>query len=312
MKIAILETNKIQKHNYIIDAHYRNSILLRSVLNADLIVTDKEYKDAINKKYDVIIVSYGTFYSPYDSIVRILRNNLSARKIWITNEYNLQVFAQIAAYNHEIIGNFERQVFKSKKTSKFYSVNLNLLMAHESNEISEKTHDIVYYGTYRPNRERYFKEYFKERKICLSTSTKNMKKFSAIGCEPIYVRKLSWQPRKETLNNFRTSLYIEDEATHENFNNLANRWYEAGFCNNVVLFDRNCRNTVRKSEIGYFESTVKDYYVSSFEEMVEKQREINSNFEKHLAIQKTWRVSESLLKQQVLDEIVRIVKGQNG
>jgi hypothetical protein len=153
---------------------------------------------------------------------------------------------------------------------------------------------------------KYCKEYL-QGNIYLSTHPKNHKHFFHAGCRPKLIKHIDWTPKKETLNLFRYSLYIEDVYTHSVFNNLANRWYEAGFCNNVVFFDINCLNTIRKSEIGYFEKQIQDYIVTDYNSLQEKIKYCNQDFEKHLAIQKSWRVGELQHREDMINELKQII-----
>ena len=289
-----------------IDAHLRNSMELSKYLKCDLLLVESDFLSALDTTYDILILSYGSGYAPFNLIAELFKRNKKAKKFWLTNEYNLVPITSIMKYEHSIIGNFEKQPY-NKNVLNFYSLNLNLLLSKPPNELNDKKYDCIYYGTFRVYRSKYFTEYL-QNKIYLSTSSKNFKKFKHIGCNPKYINKLNWIEGKETLNLFKYQLYIEDDRTHENFNNLANRYYEAGFCNNVVFFDVNCRNTINKSELSYYKDQVENYIVKSYKDLQNKIKECNKDFNKHLAIQKGWRLKESFLRKTMLQDIEKIIK----
>ena len=306
MNIALIEIypNKKLDLSKAIDAHLRNSIIVSKYLKADLLCIEKDFKNALNKKYDILILGYASHYAPFQLINKLLKNNPNAKKIVLSNEYNIA--SSIGGFKpYELIANYEK-INTSKSVIKQYFLNLNYLLAKNSNELINKKYDCIYYGTFRINRSEYFKKYLKED-IYLSTSPKNFKKYKHIGCSSKLLTKLSWVDTKETLNLFRYQLYIEDVNTHSNFNNLANRYYEAGFCNNVVFFDVNCRNTINKSELNYYKEQVEDYIVESYEDLQKKIKECNKDFEKHLAIQKGWRMNEATARTNMLKELKNII-----
>ena len=307
MKIALIEIYPSKKANTrkMIDAHLRNSITLSEYLKCDLLLIENDFISALNKSYDILILSYGSRYAPFNLINELFKRNKNAKKFWLTNEYNLTPITSIVKYKHSIIGNFEKQPY-TRNVINFHTLNLNLLLSKYPNELKNKKYDCIYYGTYRINRTKYYTKYL-QKEIYLSTSSKNFKKFKHIGCNPKYISKLNWVEGKETLNLFKYQLYIEDEKTHDNYNNLANRYYEAGFCNNVVFFDENCRNTIKKSELNYYKEEVESYVVKDYKDLQNKIKECNKNFEKHLAIQKSWRMNEQLLKTQMLKDLKNII-----
>lgn len=308
MNIAIIEPYNKKKLNFnnAIDAHLRNSIVLSKYLGADLLCVERDFINALNKKYDVLILGYASHYAPFQLIRKLQENNPEARKIVLSNEYNVNSY--VGGFRpYDLIANYKIAT-NTKSVLKQYFLNLNLLLAKCSNSYAttNKKYDCIYYGTFRINRSDYFKKYLKED-IYLSTSPKNFKKYKHIGCNPKYINKLSWINKKETLNLFKYQLYIEDVNTHENFNHLANRYYEAGFCNNVVFFDANCINTINKSELNYYKDLVEFYTVNSYEDLQNKIKECNKDFGKHLAIQKSWRMSEQLRRELMLKELKKIV-----
>jgi hypothetical protein len=85
--------------------------------------------------------------------------------------------------------------------------------------------------------------------MTVSSSIKHWKKYEALGCDPEFIRPLTWQKDNEDLRNYKYSLYLEDKHTHDNYAFLANRVYEALMCDVVTLFAPNTRETLKKSNL---------------------------------------------------------------
>jgi hypothetical protein len=60
---------------------------------------------------------------------------------------------------------------------------------------------------------------------------------------------LTWDDGRENLQLFATSLYLEDVFTHSHYNCPANRFYEALFCDTVVLSQPEATNTWQRAGI---------------------------------------------------------------
>lgn len=139
----------------------------------------------------------------------------------------------------------------------------------------DRPYELLYYGTYRPDRQDYINEYFTGAYV--STSPKNISRFKSTGLkDAIYVDRLVWGRNNSTLNNVKFSVYVEDKSLHENkFSHLADRFYEC-ISNGVVLFfDINCKKNVIQS--GY--NIEEFFFISSRKELEEKMREIETNKE---------------------------------
>jgi hypothetical protein len=304
VKVALISANPSNvKHP--IDAYIRTGHIISKALGWDYIFPGDDIAYGLRNKYDALIFVYSSFYADIKAIEKLFEHNPDAMLLWLANEYNLGVNTVLGSCprGYSTISNYERQIMQ-KNVRNFYCVNLNVLIAKKPNPPITKKYDIVYYGTYRENREVYFKEYFKDRGICLSTSNKNYKKFAHIGCNPTLIPKLDWTPFRETLNLFHFSLYIEDPYTHKVYNHLANRFYEAGFCNVVTLFDSHCKNTWERAGLD-----VPDIYiVSGYEDMMEKVALIKKDFKSHLEFQSKWHTNSLQEKEDVLKRIKEIVE----
>jgi len=309
MKIALLDvkvgTSLKSKFTAV---NVRNMILLKKSLRADYICFTKQLNRLI--KYDIIIFGFNSIHTETKHTQKFIENHPNAKYFILCGEYEQSdcINLRYVKRNFSIIQNYEgvTRIGLKNQHINTYELNLNLIIAKKPNDIITKKYDCIYYGRWRDGRCSYFKKYI-QNGIYLSTSNKNMKKFKHNNCNPKYLSTIKWNDKKETLNLFRYSLYIEDKYTHKVFNNLANRWYEAGFCNNVVFFDVNCWNTINKSEIGQFKEQIKDYIVTDYKTLKDKIDYCNKDFEKHLAIQKTWRFAEQFLRDEMLKELKRII-----
>jgi hypothetical protein len=315
MKIALLDVKVGTKVGSNFTAvNMRNMILLQKELGADFYYSTDQLINN-NKQYDVFIFGFAGRNSEIEKQIEFINKSINYKLFWLVGEYEQNDYPALFyicnrnKIKYNLIKNYNKTE-KRKLIDNQYELNLNLLIAKKSNELIKKKYDCIYYGRWREDRADYFKKYI-QGGLYLSTSTKNMKKFKHEGCNPKYLDTISWADKKETLNLFKYSLYIEDKYTHSVFNNLANRWYEAGFCNVVVFFDINCWNTIRKSEIGYYEEQIKDYIVTDYQSLQEKIDYCNKNFEKHLAIQKGWRIQELQLRSDMINELKNIVTNGN-
>lgn len=295
MKNILVYCRQIQAVNNPIAVSYRNAEILAKELKADILMNKTDRLQ--NKEYDVIIMTYSNRYTDFETLKKVIRKKSNQIRIGIKSEY------EEVGYNRPYFTPYI-EICNFKGGSNF--MNTNLLIARESNSIIKKKYDCIYYSRYREDRMIYCKKYL-QGDIYLSTHPKNHKHFYHAGCSPKLIKHIDWTKGKETLNQFRYSLYLEDVYTHSVFNNLANRWYEAGFCNNVMFFDVNCWNTILNSEISQFKEQIKDYIVEDYNSLKLKIDYCNKDFEKHLAIQKTWRMSEQLLREQMIDKIKKII-----
>jgi hypothetical protein len=160
MNIAVIEVypNKKMDLKKMIDAHLRNSVIISNEINADLLCVESDFMKALKKNYDILILGYASGYAPFQLIKKLVNNNPNAKKIVLSNEYN--IVPSIGGFHpYDLIANYDKIKSKGNTINNFYTLNLNLLFARLPNEITEKKYNCIYYGTFRVNRSKYFKEY---------------------------------------------------------------------------------------------------------------------------------------------------------
>lgn len=292
--------------------NFRNMLTLQRELGAIGIFDVRGVQHYMDTKFDVYICGFGSFSNDFKLTAEMFRRNPDARIYWLCGEYEQNSYWAIIAAKRKftVIKNFTGRGHISHYDDLCigdHLVNINLLIARTPNRLSPKKYGCVYYGRWRPDRAEYFGRYLRHS-IYLSTSPKNMKHFRHAGCSSTFIKPLSWKTGCETLNAFRYGLYVEDTYTHGCFNNLANRWYEHGFCNVVTFFDRSCENTIRQSEIGYFWDQIEPYMVSTHDELLDKMAAFNDDWERHLAIQLSWRIGEMTARAEMINQIKQIIQ----
>lgn len=248
MRILIIETASVTAGTTI--AHVRNCIEITNHLKSKghycEFIDVKTTALDVNIQYDIILFSAATFYFDFTKLDKLIKNQKKCRIGWMTNEFELFANGYTKDHMTFMINNFdEAGIKKAHRHDQLLTTNLNTLMARPRNEKIEKKYDVCYWGTYRKYRIKYFQKYFDERML-LSTSTKNIKKFQDIDVSCMVTDKLSWEDGNESLNFVKASIYIEDSKTHGWFNYMANRFFEALFCNTAMFFDVSCQNTIDK------------------------------------------------------------------
>ena len=111
MKIAIIEVypNKKMDIKKMIDAHLRNSVIIANELKADLLCVESDFMNALKKQYDVLILGYASGYAPFSLIRKLIENNPNARKIVISNEYN--IVSYVGGFNpYDLIANYDKAI----------------------------------------------------------------------------------------------------------------------------------------------------------------------------------------------------------
>lgn len=309
MKIAIIECVMNSNNR---DAHVRQAIFIKDYLIQQGHQCQILYIDTINKyineKFDIIIKSYSTFYENYQAEIDLYTNNKDNAKFYfITNEYTIQQSNVMNrtyknGCNWNIITNFQIDKITGKHWKNKYSVNLNALF-YQPKQKQEKKYNICYYGTYRKDRKKSFQKYFTTKDFILSTSPKSVKKFIKENCIFTPCKRFVWGKTKDTLGLFKYTLYIEDEWIHNNFHNLADRFYEALSNDVVILFDSSCKHTLEYSEL-------KNVNYSNF--LIDNLESLSSrNYENDLKEQKEWIKIVENEKQKALLQLEKIITGEN-
>jgi hypothetical protein len=263
--------------------HTRNAIILARELGYDLYGSE----NLPDVKYEKVVFVHSSPATKISENLAFMERNKDSDCFYIKNEYNLGEPVLFWAMHRDFgtklttIANHEQKPPFGTRFDKYqdeehcwHIVNLNCLIYDEIPVYLEDESfslfappkiPIVYYGAVRKDRAKYFEKYFKSF-MTVSTAYKNQGWFKGISTEPTYIDKLNWFGTENTLKSFDSILYIEDELTHENYNFLANRFYESLSCGVPCFFDSSCIGTIEKA--GY--PINRFYIVDSAEELEQK------------------------------------------
>lgn len=277
--------------------------------DVDLLWSYPSVNDTVTGGYDCIIFNHASRYA-YISDEWLIRNS-SAKLFYITNEYNLGeplvlwTWVKTRGKQFDVIANHPMAASKVVKryVNQWNIVNLNTLIVEETPRVAthqffqtEKQH-CIYYGSFRKDRHKYFQRYL-TGKIIVSTHAKNRAKFESLGITGPFRDRINWNG--DGLSAYKTLLYIEDDKTHQHYNFLANRFYEALNYDVFPLFDASCKNTITLS--GY---TIPDYaIVDNPQTAVYITENLPSSANTYMA---QWRTQALAEKKHVLDHITQLV-----
>lgn len=279
IKACVISASWAKSH---VNVYQKNAEYIARKFGWILVRQQDDYNTLADKfQFDVFIIFGANNYFQAPKLLKLLENYHNPRLIWVVNEYNSSINHDLgillAENNGLIVSNFPHEAFKVRNLQhleyvvlNFNSWRINPLIT----QIDKRPYPIIYYGTYRPNRLRYFQKYF-HKPLIVSTAKKNWKYFLKHGLFANYIPAINWD--KHILKQFQTSLYIEDEFTHTHYNFLANRFYESINYGTIPVFDVSCLNTIRKSGYPYLENLL----VNGLDEALELANRIPKEKEKY-------------------------------
>lgn len=237
--------------------HWRNAREIADFLGADLIWSYPTVNDNIRKGYDKIVFVHASGRGDVDR--SWLDASPNAEIFYITNEYNLGEPSILwqpakAGRHYTVIANHGPRPSKIVKryTKAWNVVNLNALSfrphAATPRLFKLSRSGCIYYGSFRRDRIKYFQKYLNNKFVIVSTFSDNVDKFRSAGVQPAtFVPRIRWPEKGDGLSYFKYSLYLEDETTHQNYNFLANRFYEALNHRAIPVMTRECESTMERS-----------------------------------------------------------------
>lgn len=315
-------------------AHVRNAVIIAEHTGADIITCDRDMYLAEGKSYDHIICSYASPYMKYKTLIQVVRDNPQAKLWWLVNDHDLEDNILLRNVLKETNGerkfsmicNNSRKGYRGwilrKKVRNlegeqigilddfiedWHTVNLNALICsyHIPFNDCNKKYGLVYYGTMRKWRLPDLLKY-QHSEMFLSATPRTQTKFEDKGVDQCtFVDKLSWQKGNECLTEYKASLYIEDEHTHDNYAFMANRFYESLMCNVVTFFDSKCLKNIKQSVFD-----IPDFYIvrSRYElESKVSQLQCDQFFRKCIHDNERWYLQAREEYQIVLEQIAGLL-----
>jgi hypothetical protein len=121
-----------------------------------------------------------------------------------------------------------------------------------------KNSGLLYYGRWRENRSKYFREYLGHGvgyKVHVSTGPKMIDKYWALNPSIVYHETFS---SLDFLKDFKATIYLEDIFTHTHYNSAASRFYECLSVGLPMFFDANSAWNMQEAGFDVSDYVVKD------------------------------------------------------
>ena len=235
---------------------------LSNFLDAELVDGIEKGSPFADSEYDVIfyVNSMGAFAEPELRLQLADQIRRCNHLIFVQNDYTVQPISQVQKVLRDERGWSFKQPFENTPPFMWSNipenaarpgdayVNWNLLtwdpIPLDRIRFNDKLDGLMYYGSYRQDRERYFKRYLENAPytVHVSTNGKAVEKFRSLA--PDMVRHGSWRSF-EDLSKFKATVYIEDEHIHSHYNSPANRFYECLSAGVAILFDESTSLTMQ-------------------------------------------------------------------
>lgn len=224
------------------------ALYLRNKINCDLIDSEKSTHFRNNYK-NIIIVNGPYLYCGFKKqLESFLSRHTSANIYWVSNEYAKSAWmsssvAKIIGSRFTLLANHEN--FRRVKNHKFIDWN-KLTFNPTKTEVTNKTNGVFYWGSYRPDREKKFKEYFSKGlgyDVTISPSSiKHEEKWLKLNPEINFIYS---EDIIKTASRFQFTVYMRDDRQPEGFA-PANRFYESLSAKTLMLIDNACEAELLK------------------------------------------------------------------
>ena len=205
--------------------------------------------------------------------------------VWVQNDYAIKPPSQFKKYDIDIDEYWTTCAdVASREDGRYIDWN-KLTYDDRLSGIKDPGHVIpglLYFGAYRQGRESSFEEYLNtvHYQVRVSTTPKARQKYFEMNTH----RTIRYyEPFKSLaqLRRFQTSIYIEDDKSHEANHSLANRFYEMLSAGLAICIDKKCSAIFEAYDLPHWE----DFVVCS-------EWDVKDVVEKHY---KEWALRQSKL-----------------
>lgn len=204
------------------------------------------YKD----KYDILIVKYGILsFCPYREEFFEMYHN-AKYIISIEDDYMFKIDYRFDRKADEVWTTLN---YKKDPCVKLIDWNKLSWIDTIPNIKKKYTDGLFYYGSFREGRMKDFKFYFNTTlfNIYISTSNKNQLRFNSILHPDARTVFFPLLKQMNQIALFGTSLFIEDQFSHDNNCSLPNRFYECLGRGVALAIDSKCTKIFKSNGLAY-------------------------------------------------------------